>query len=212
MNRIFLITRQSKGTKVSEALEKFGKKNCLVATWEIPDDLPPIIDEGQISFPDLSGANLILSYALHPDVNFFLIEAVKSTSMEKVVLMPHAGAPLPPGYHVYGNLLVGILKPCCVIPPFKNKILSTFIEEFGTPSFLIQAREDIITEAAVIHHTRCGAADFVAEHLVGIPVNKAYEKAGLFAQYFCQSSGGPSGSIHEAGRIHAEAVRKALNS
>jgi hypothetical protein len=210
MNRIFLITRSSKGNKVKETLERFGRKNCLQGVWEIPDNLPSIIDEGDISFPDLSGVDLILSYALHPDVNFFLIEALRSTSTEKVILMPYSGAPLPPGYHVYGNVLVGILKPCCVIPPFKNNILSEFIEEFGTPAFLIQTKDDIITEAIVMRHTRCGAADFVAEHLVGAPVGEAYERAGLFAQYYCQSSGGPSSSIHEAGRIHAEGVEKAL--
>jgi hypothetical protein len=208
MNRIFLITRSSSGNKVKEALERFGRKNKLQGTWELPADLPPIMDEEDVSLPDMTDMDVILSYALHPDVNFFLIESLKST--EKVILMPHSGAPLPAGYHVYDDLLVGVLNPCCVVPPRKNKILDEFIEEFGTPAFSIEIEEGIIRKVTVIRHTRCGAADFIAEHLVGTPADKAYTQAGLFAQYFCQSSGGPSSSIHDAGKIHAEAVKKVL--
>ncbi|MGD2073024.1 MAG: DUF166 family protein, partial [Candidatus Thorarchaeota archaeon] len=86
MNRIFLITRSSGGNKVKEALERFGRKNKLQGIWELPADLPPLMEEEDVSIPDMSDMNVILSYALHPDINFFLIESLKST--EKVILMP----------------------------------------------------------------------------------------------------------------------------
>lgn len=210
MNRIFLITRGTHGREAQQTIEKFGKKNILSQIWEIEVDLPPILEEEDISLPDFSCCDLVLSYALHPDVNSFVVEALKLEPSEKVLLMPYKNAPLPPGYHVCGRLLVGVLNPCCVIPPFKNRILSVFIEEFGTPSFHIQTDGSHITKVDVTTHTRCGTADFVAENLVGVPVHKAYTMAGLLAQYFCQSSRGPYGSIHDAGKVHAEAVKKAL--
>ena len=210
MNRIFLVTRGHYGKNVQETLQKYGKKNTLSKTWEIKEDLPPILEEEDITLPDFSDCDLILSYALHPDINFFIVEALKESTTEKVVLMPHEKAPLPPGYHVYNHVLVGVLNPCCVISPFKNRILSIFREEFGTPFFTIQTDLKTVTNVTVESHTRCGAADFVAENLVGVPVEEAYQKAGLFAQYYCQSSKGPFGSIHDAGKVHAEAVKKAL--
>lgn len=208
MNRICLITRGNAGNKIKETIEKFGKKNILCQTWEIEEDLPVILEKEDISLPDFGDCDLVLSYALHPDVNLLVVETLKNS--EKVVLMPYENAPLPPGYHVYGNLLVGVLKPCCVVPPVKNRILSVFQEEFGTPSFTIETDGILITNVEVGRHTRCGAADFVAENLVGVPVKEAYQKAGLLAQYHCQSSKGPLGSIHDAGKVHAEAVKKAL--
>jgi len=211
MNRILLIIRSVSSAKVKEALERFGRTNRLHRVWEISGDLPPLMDEEDISLPEMNDIDVILSYTLHPDINYFLVEQLKSSSTEKVLLMPHDHAPLPPGYHVYGNLLVGVLNPCCIIPPFKNSILSEFRKEFGTPAFHIEVKDRVITDITVITHTRCGAANFVAEHLVGIPVDESYTKAGLLTQYHCQSSGGPSGSIHTAGKIHAEAVKKALS-
>ena len=209
MNKIFLITRGKYGKGIQEIIEKYGKKNIVSKTWEIREDLPSIIEKEDITLPDFGGCDLILSYALHPDVNAFIIDAEKSSA--KVLLMPYQGAPLPPGYHVYGTFLVGVLKPCCVVPPFDNKILSVFREEFGTPSFAVLTDRNVITTITVNQHTRCGAADFVAKNLVGIPVENAYQKAGLLAQYYCRSSTGPSGSIHDAGKVHAEAVKKALS-
>lgn len=210
MNRIYVIIRGTYGKKVQETIEKYGKKNILCKTWELKEDLPPILEEEDITLPDFSSCDLILSYALHPDINLLIIDTLKSS--EKVLLMPYTKAPLPPGYHVYDKFLVGVLKPCCVIPPFKNSILSAFREEFGTPSFTIKTDSTKkITNITVKTHTRCGAADFVAENLVGVPVKEAYQKAGLLAQYHCQSSKGPSGSIHDAGTVHAEAVKKALD-
>ncbi|KYK35000.1 MAG: hypothetical protein AYK18_03970 [Theionarchaea archaeon DG-70] len=208
MNRVCLLTRGEYGTGVQEIIEKYGKKNVISQTWEMKGDLPPILEEGEISLPDFENCDLILSYVMHPDVNLDIINVLKSS--EKVLLMPHHEAPLPPGYHVYGNFLVGVLSPCCVIPPFENKILSVFREEFGTPSFHITTKDGRICEVEVVRHTRCGAADFVAENLVGVPAKEAYTKAGLLAQYHCQSSKGPLGSIHDAGKVHAEAVKKAL--
>lgn len=208
MNRICLITRGNAGKKIKETIEKFGKKNILGQTWEIKEDLPVILEKEDISLPDFGDCDLVLSYALHPDVNLLIVETLKDS--EKVVLMPYENAPLPPGYHVYGKFLVGVLKPCCVVPPFKNRILSVFQEEFGTPSFTIETDGILITNVEVGQHTRCGAADFVAENLVGVPFKEAYQKAGLLAQYHCQSSKGPLGSIHDAGKVHAEAVKKAL--
>lgn len=210
MNRIFLITRGPSGKKVQETIEKYGKKNILSQIWEIEEDLPSIIEEDEISLPDFSTCDLVLSYALHPDITLFIIDALRDSVSEKVLLLPSTNAPLPPGFHVYGTLLAGVLKPCCVIPPYKNRILSIFREEFGTPSFTIQKDHEVISNVTVETHTRCGAADFVAEALRGTPVDEAYQKAGLLAQYYCQSSSGPSGSIHDAGKVHAEAVKKAL--
>jgi hypothetical protein len=208
MNRIFLIIREKYGSGIQETIEKYGKKNILSKTWEIDEKLPPILDEKDILLPDFSGCDLILSYALHPDINLAIIETLKPA--EKALLLPYEKAPLPPGYHVYGKFLVGVLRPCCVVPPIDNKIISIFREEFGTPSFTIEPDDTTIVNVEVSCHTRCGAADFVAKNLGGVPISEAYQKAGLLAQYFCKSSAGPFGSIHEASRIHAEAVRKAL--
>jgi hypothetical protein len=208
MNRIFLIIREKYGTGIQETIEKYGKKNILSEIWEIDEALPPILDEEDILLPDFSRCDLVLSYALHPDINLAIIETLTQT--EKVLLLPYEKAPLPPRYHVYGKFLVGVLKPCCIVPPFDNRIISVFREEFGTPSFTIEPDDTVVMNAEVNCHTRCGAADFVAENLVGVPVSEACQKAGLLAQYFCKSSAGPFGAIHEAGRIHAKAVRKAL--
>jgi hypothetical protein len=208
MNRVCLVTRGISGSVVKKTLETYGQKNILTQTWDIQEELPPLMETEDIELLDLGNCDLILSYALHPDLNLAIIDLVRKR--KSVLLMPYTKAPLPPGYHEIDSLLVGVLKPCCVVPPSQNSVIKEFREEFGAPSFSIEVDHDRITHVTVTCHTRCGAADFVAENLMGIPVTEAYQKAGLLSQYYCQSSAGPLGSIHEAGRIHAEAVRKAL--
>jgi hypothetical protein len=208
MNRVCLVTRGIAGSVVKKTLETYGQKNKLIQTWDTQEELPPFMEKEDIELPDFSNCDLILSYALHPDLNLAIIDQVRSRT--SVLLMPYTKAPLPPGYHEIDSLLVGVLKPCCVVPPSQNPIVKEFREEFGAPSFSIEVDHNIITHVTVTCHTRCGAADFVAENLRGTPATEAYQKAGLLSQYYCQSSAGPLGSIHEAGRIHAEAVRKAL--
>jgi hypothetical protein len=210
MNRVCLVTRGTLGCVVKKTLETYGQKNILTQTWDIKEELPPFMEKEDIELPDFGTCDLILSYALHPDLNLAIIDLVRPR--KSVLLMPYTRAPLPPGYHEIDSLLVGVLKPCCVVPPSQNPVIKEFRDEFGAPSFSIEVDNNIITHVTVTCHTRCGAADFVAENLRGIPVNEAYQKAGLLSQYYCQSSAGPLGSIHEAGRIHAEAVRKALRT
>ncbi|MGC1121487.1 MAG: DUF166 family protein [Candidatus Methanofastidiosia archaeon] len=209
MNRVCLVTRGNLGRVVKKTLETYGQKNILTKTWNMKEELPPIMEKEDIGLPDFHDCDLILSYALHPDINLAIIDLVKSK--KNILLMPYTRAPLPPGYHEIDSLLIGVLKPCCAVPPSQNPVIKEFREEFGAPSFSIEVDHNIITRATVACHTRCGAADFVAENLTRIPASEAYQKAGLLSQYYCQSSAGPLGSIHEAGRIHAEAVRKALS-
>ncbi|MBU7036996.1 MAG: hypothetical protein HXS52_03620 [Theionarchaea archaeon] len=209
MNRVCLITRGNLGKVVKETLVTHGKKNLLAQTWDISENLPPLMENDAVELPVFCDCDLVLSYALHPDINLAVIDLLKSK--RSVLLMPYSKAPLPPGYHEINSLLVGVLKPCCVIPPSKNSVIQEFRQEFGAPSFSITVHDDVITQVTVVCHTRCGDADFVAKNLVGVPAEEACQKAGLLSQYYCQSSSGPRGSIHEAGKIHAEAVRKALN-
>lgn len=209
MNRVCLITRGNLGAAVKKTLETYGKENVLTRTWDIKEELPPFMEKDEIELPDFYDCDLILSYALHPDINLAIINQVEPGKM--VLLMPYGKAPLPPGYHRFTSLLVGVLKPCCIVPPSENPVITEFREEFGAPSFSVEVENSIITRMTVTCHTRCGGADFVAENLIGTPTTEAYQEAGLLSQYFCQSSAGPLGSIHEAGKIHAEAVRKALS-
>lgn len=88
---------------------------------------------------------------------------------------------------------------------------------FGAPEFEVAAKDGVVSRVRVVRGAPCGATWEAARKMVGLPVDEAVVRMGLEAQFFCTAD--PAGwdpiwgksPVHFAGRIHSEALRRAIS-
>jgi len=137
-----------------------------VFTFELPPDLPEIIDEPEeLHFPEeLFETDLIVSYALHPDVNYEIIR--RAAGKVKYVLLPGgAKSGSKRQLEALGEELgvkVLVEDICCATPKIDDPDVKEFFEKFGMPEFEIRVEDGVIKEVRVKRSSICGASKFVA--------------------------------------------------
>jgi len=209
--KVAVILRKKYGRR---ALEQISKKFKTVS-FRLPDELPEVIDEPEkIELPEyIFNADIILSYALHPDVNYEIIR--RSKGRVKYVILP-GGAKSGSPYQLKKlgeEMGVKVLWEdiCCATPLIEDEELGEFFKSFGVPEFEIKVRNGVIEDVKVKRSAICGSSYFVAEKIKGLSVEEAPRKAGYFTQiYPCFASRGLNGGIHRAANIHKNQVEKAI--
>lgn len=175
-----------------------------IYVYRLPDDLPPVLDDG-LEFPEeLFETDIILSYAFHPDVNVELIRKAEDSRVNIVLIAGNFRFLRRRSR----NVRVIVEDVCC----------STFVkgceffERFGIPEFEVSIDEfDRLEDVKVIRSALCGATFFVADNLRGVYIEDAPTKAGYLTQiYPCLASRGVKGGIHKAARIHRLAIERAI--
>jgi len=221
---VFLIKRGEIGERVEATIKGRGKNVKIVGVMTIPKDLPPFIDspEKYINSNDLQPADILIAYTLHPDLTLHLARLAVDMGI-KAMLIP--GEDLT--WKKLGSRrqllnLAGtslkVIAPrvmCSLEPPTGSEVVDRFAEEFGAPKFVLEERNGIIVKVEVLRGSPCGTTWFVAQRLIGLPVEQAAQRAGLLAQFRCRASRGwdifeGSGGIYLAGEVHMNAVMRAL--
>ncbi len=205
-----LIKRGKYGRRAEKILENAGFN---VISYELPESLPELIDDpDSVDIPgEILRADIILSYALHPDINLMLVEKVeKGTIVIPGGSKSGSRAQLMSIAREKGIKLI-MEEVCCSTPKIKDEKLQAFFENFGHPEFEVSIRDGRIESVEVKRETLCGSALFIAEKLKNVNAEEAGRKAGYLAQIHpCWASRGIKGNIHLAGEIHKSAIEKAI--
>ena len=199
------------------AMEMIAKRFSVIS-YELPANLPPVIDEPEEiveAIPDeVLSADILLSYALHPDINLEIIRLAAEKGGRLVIL---------PGGSKSGSRVqikeaaerhgIRVLWEdiCCATPYIEDEDIREFIEAYGMPEFEVEIENGVIRDVRVTRGAICGSSFFVAEKLRGVSVEEAPSKAGYFTQiYPCYASRGLDGKIHRAANVHKRAIEKAI--
>lgn len=209
--KVGVILRKKYGKR---AVEQISKK-FEVVTFKLPDELPELIDEPEeIFIPDeIFESDIILSYALHPDVNYEIIR--RAEGKVKAVILPGGAKSgsrnqLKELGEKHGVKIIWE-DVCCATPYIDDPEISEFFEEFGLPEFDIEVENGMVKDIRVKRSAICGSSYFVAEKIKGLSINEAPTKAGYFTQiYPCFASRGIEGKIHRAAHIHKRQVERAI--
>jgi hypothetical protein len=64
--------------------------------------------------------------------------------------------------------------------------IAEFVHYFGRPMFRIQVDPDkgVVSEVKVLRDALCGCAHYVAESLIGVPIEEAEQKAGILHHHY----------------------------
>ncbi len=201
--RVGVVSRGNHGFFTVRAMERYFD----VAIFKLPEDLPEMVEEMHI--PDaVLNADILISYAMHPDVNLYIVENSKAGL---VILTGKSGsvAQLKEIAEKKGLKLL-IVEICCItpeIPGFEN-----FFSRFGKPEFDVEVKNGRLEKVVAKRSAFCGATHFVAEKLKGVSVREAPRLAGYYTQiYPCLASRGIKGGIHLAAEMHKIAIERAIN-
>lgn len=170
-----------------------------------PRVVPPIVDEPEEFLPlDIPQCNLLLALVESPGAAQ-LIPAVVKFSQAKAVIAPiDNSAWLPAGLknqlrqELAGSGVVAVFpKTFCTLTEnsagfrrsaeaYDSESIASFARSFGKPKLKIKVdpQTGIIGEVTVERGAPCGSTHFVANKLVGMPVDKAVPQAGLVAHHY----------------------------
>ena len=187
-------------------IEAHKPASWSITSWRAPAAFPLIIDYPEEFLPaSFDPFDLILSFAENKSVAELIPEIAKMTGAKGVVVAVDNEAWLPRGL---GRQLIGWLarmnvgcatpKPLCSLTekdykitrrdrePYDCEVISEFARYFGQPDIHLTIAEETGTIAAaeVRVDAVCGCARHVAEKLIGLSVDEAEERAGLFHHHF----------------------------
>jgi len=203
--RVGIIVRGNHGKSTAKQMAKYFE----VVTFELPANLPELIEE-PVKFPeDILDVDVLISYASHPDINLELVKVAKA----KLLIITGKGgsrAQLKEMAEKHGRRVL-MIDICCVAPTLSDEGVSEFFRYFGKPEFEVEVEDGKLKNVKVLRCAFCGATDFVAEMLKGVSIEEAPAKAGYLTQIFpCLASRGIDGKIHLAAEMHKKAMERAI--
>lgn len=216
MTTVGVITRGKYGHRLIETI--LSKTDLEVVSTSVPEQLPVFIDDPDEFLEELNiensvfHCNIILSYALHPDLTVAI--AHKAGKMGVKALIIPGGAIKTPVVELeqiakkYG-MHIEVEEICCTLP--QKSEISEFSSKLASPVLDIETENGLVSSVKVIRGAPCGSTWHMADSLIGTKIEDAPAKAGLLIQHYpCRAVRGTSSGIHDSGEVHKIAVEKAL--
>ena len=234
--RLLVLVTGDYGWRHLANLRRYAPQTWQIETWETPKVLPPIIDYPENYLPDvLPDCDLILSLAEIKGVAELIPDIAKLSNAHAVIAPIDNVAWLPVGLARQLIEWLARIQVACVTPkPFcslttthfnhlrlkqtyDDPLIREFASSFGRPAFSDAVVEQgKITQLTVKQDACCGCARYVAEKLIGTPVNDALEAGGLHHHHYpCQASMGIDVQygdtlMHVSGNIMKDALQESL--
>ena len=219
--KIVILSSGKYGSRIVNNIAAHGFAPAIVGIYEFSADLPEFIDDVAEYVPsNLPQADLIISIGLFGDINLIIPTIAEKTGAQSIIAPIYHPQQLPVGLQIeIEGLLKGpkivFPKPFCSLIPIGDPYIDEFAQKFGKPLIKIEADKQI-KNVNVIRGAPCGSTHYIAQKLVGIPVEEAeFESGNKFHNYPCLASMNTDPSVgdtimHLAGYKTKEAVKRAL--
>jgi hypothetical protein len=218
MTVIGVITRGKYGHRLIESIKEHS--DFSVVTADLPEFVPVFIEEPDEFLENLNfdrsvfSADLVVSYALHPDLTSAIAKLAAETGVHCLIVPggpSRASVTELKKISEASGMDIEVDEICCTLEP--NSCNKPFTDIFGSPVLKVRTENGKIAEVKVVKGAPCGSTWHMAKEIVGVPVKDAPPKAGLLIQHYpCRASRGDTGGIHESGELHKQALIKALEN
>lgn len=209
VQRIVVFQQGGSGEEKIRAVREHGRDLEIVQVVDIDAELPPVIDEPDQYLPDRQEfvsyrADLVLDHLRHPDLTHALALSCHELDLPVVA----SGRRIPVSGLIAPPTCCGLAEAACPGP---------YGAQFGLPAYSVTLDEaGRLADVRVTRGAPCGATWDAILQLRGLTPAEAIEKVGLASQLHCKAD--PSGwdpihgksPVHFAGRVHARALRRAL--
>lgn len=204
MQRIVMFQQQGSGERKIRAVRERGQDMAIVAVVDIDGPLPLVIDEPEALLPDRLEADLVLDHLTHPD----LTQALALLCQRLGIPVIASGKRVPVSGLVSPPTCCGLAEAACPGP---------YAAQFGLPAFSVRLDQGgRVAEVRVRRGAPCAATWDLLPSLQGLSPRQAVTQAGLASQLFCKAKSSAwdpiwgQSPVHFAGRVHAQALRRAL--
>ncbi|MGB9929223.1 MAG: DUF166 domain-containing protein [Methanosarcina sp.] len=218
MTLIGVITRGKYGHRLIETVKEHT--DFSVITSDLPEFVPVFIEEPDEFLESINfdkkvfSAEIIISYALHPDLTSSIAKLAAEAGVRSLII---PGGPSRASISELKKISeasgmdIEVDEICCTLEP--NSSNRPFTDIFGSPVLKVKTENGKIANVEVIRGAPCGSTWRMAKEIVGIPIKDAPPKAGLLVQHHpCRAARGDLGGIHESGELHKQALIKALEN
>ncbi len=225
---ILAVIQGKYGQRIVQNLRLNGPKNWKIESWTAPAQLPLIIEDPEEFLPqELPKTDILLCLGENAGAAELIPDLAKMSQAKAVI------APIDDRDHLPAGLKRQIKKDLkklgvdSVFPlPFcsliqradDNEYIREFTQYFGRPKLVITSNEGRIQKITLKRESPCGSTRFLAGELVGLRIEEAAKRAGLFHHYYpCLASRkvdrrfGDS-ILHKSADITKLAVKSALKS
>ena len=202
---ILALTQGYYGNRIVEHLKTWAPREWAIEVIAVPSVLPPIIDEPEEFLPtEVSQVNLLLALVESPGAAD-LIPTLAKLSGPKAVIAPIDNSvwlPLGLKNQLQQELAeMGITavfpKTFCTLTessagfrtnaePYDNESIASFAKHFGKPRLNIKVdpHSETIAEVVIERGAPCGSTQYVAQRLVGMPIEEVLPRAGLIVHHY----------------------------
>jgi len=224
--RILVVIQGNYGKRVVNNICSCAPADWKINIWIAPSSFPLLIEEPEEFLPQkLPSADLLISLGENAAIAE-LIPGLVRISKAKAVIAPCDNRDwLPMGLKNQTREELENSGVSCVFPvPFcsltenlsDNEYIRLFARYFGKPELIINCKQGKIAKVTIIRGAPCGSTRFIADKLIGIRIEEAEEKAGLFHHYYpCLASGKMKGGfkdslLHRSANMTKLIVKKAI--
>jgi len=236
--RILALHQGHYGERIVGHIQRTAPEAWVIEVITPPRVLPIVIDEPEEFLPsDMPQADLLLAMSESPETAQ-LVPAIARLSGVGAVIMPVDNSVwLPPGLQnelrreIAGAGAASVFpRTFCTLTEkttgygndvenYDDERIASFARYFGRPRLKIEvdAQGTRIMEVTVERSAPCGSTHYVAEKLVGLPVEEALPRAGLHAHHYpCLASMQmePTGDtlMHISGYVVNDEVERELRT
>ncbi len=194
---LVLYSRKASDLWVSRVIFNIRKLlGAEIRMIELPSNLNlDDIEEGRIRLSELGRHDIILCMGLPPDALLLVPQTALLTGAAGVLVPVEDPSWAPLGLQrqieeeCFDKGIECVFpRPFCTFSSANSEPLKKMLEVIGTPRFRISVKKGRIAHVEVIRSSPCGASFFVAEKLVGTPVEEAARRASLLHSGFCLAS------------------------
>jgi len=146
---------------------------------------------------------VVVQYLKHPDLSYDLAAICKRRKIPEIATRKKIN-----NYWTYSPPV------CCALSRYDN--LGEYGRLFGMPEYVVQIKDNKISDISVVRGAPCGASRDAANKLIGMPLEKAVVTIGIETQYLCSADPADwdplygKSPVHLAADIHAKALSNAI--
>ncbi|MDR2967099.1 MAG: thymidylate synthase [Methanobacteriaceae archaeon] len=195
--KIFILSSGEYGSKIVNGIANNGFAGKIIGMHEFPpsEELPEFIEDISEYIPEnIPKADLIIAVGIHGDVNMVIPEVVEKSNAKSVIVPIYHPQQVPIGLQneikksLDEEIAIVFPKPFCSLLPIGDKFIDEFTTVFGKPKFEIQT-DKVVKSVKVLRGAPCGSSWYIAENIIGTPVDDAeFEANNKLHNFPCSSS------------------------
>jgi hypothetical protein len=191
--RVLVVIQGEYGERILDWLKRASPPDWKIEKMRIPSQLPEMIDDPSNFVPDdFLPSDLVVFLSEEGNAPQLATDVVRASGAQAIIAPVDRTEWMPSGQitqlkrsFMRWGVDTSFPRPFCALEPTGADAIDRFARLFGIPDVEILTDDGrTVSEMRVRRGSPCGCTHYVAENLVGEPLEEAVERAGLLHHHF----------------------------